>query len=103
MLAASDPMITLKQASRESGRNDAYLQQLLQRKTLRCPPEDERHQLAAFLDIDQSQLAGNNSIIGASPHQSRQFAVPFFNLSASVSGGAQIDLASEMAQDLNNQ
>jgi hypothetical protein len=62
-----------------------------------------RHQLATFLDIDQSRLAGNNSIIGASPHQSRQFTVPFFNLSASASGGAQIDFASEMAQDLNNQ
>ena len=62
-----------------------------------------RHQLAALLDIDQSRLAGNNSIIGASPHQSRQFAVPFFDLSASAGGGNQIDLASETAQDPDNQ
>jgi hypothetical protein len=77
-LAASNPPITLKQASRAIGRNDAYLQQFLHRGTPRRLPEDVRHRLAAFLDIDQSRLAGNNSIIGASPHQSRQFAVPFF-------------------------
>ena len=51
-LAASDPPITLKQASRAIGRNDAYLQQFLYRGTPRRLPEDVRHQLAAFLDID---------------------------------------------------
>jgi hypothetical protein len=60
-LAASDPPITLKQASRAIGRNNAYLQQFLHRGTPRRLPEDVRHRLAAFLDIDQS----------------RQFAVPF--------------------------
>ena len=102
-LAASNPPITLKQASRAIGSNDAYLQQFLHRGTPRRLPEDVRHRLAAFLDIDQSRLAGNNSIIGASPHQSRQFAVPFFDLSASAGGGTQIDLASETAQDPDNQ
>ena len=102
-LAASNPPITLKQASRAIGRNDAYLQQFLHRGTSRCLPEDLRHQLAAILDIDQSRLAGNNSIIGASPQQSCQFAVPFFDLLASTGGGTQIDLASEMAQDPDNQ
>ena len=66
-LAASDPPITLKQASRAIGRNDAYLQQFLYRGTPRRLPEDVRHQLAAFLDIDQSRLAGKNIITGASP------------------------------------
>ena len=86
-LAASDPPITLKQASRAIGRNNAYLQQFLHRGTPRHLPEDVRHRLAASLDIDQS----------------RQFAVPFFDLSASAGDGAQIDLASETAQDPDNQ
>ena len=86
-LAASDPPITLKQASRAIGRNNAYLQQFLHRGTPRRLPQDVRHRLAAFLDIDQS----------------RQFAVPFFDLLASAGDGAQIDLASETAQDPNNQ
>ena len=79
-LAASDPPITLKQASREIGRSDAYLQQFLHRGTPRCLLENVRHQLAAFLDIDRSRLVGNNSIIGNSPYQSRQFAEAFFDL-----------------------
>jgi hypothetical protein len=86
-LAASDPPITLKQASRAIGRNNAYLQQFLHRGTPRRLPEDVRHRLAAFLDMDQS----------------RQFAVLFFDLSASAGDGAQIDLASETAQDPDNQ
>jgi len=102
-LAASNPSITLKQASRAIGRNDVYLQQFLHRGTSHCLPEDLRHQLAAILDIDQSRLAGNNSIIGASPQQSGEFAVPFFDLLASAGGGSQIDLASEMAQNPDNQ
>ena len=76
-LVANDPPITLKQALRAIGCNDAYLQQFLHRGTPRRLPEGVRHRLAAFLDIDQSRLAGNNSIIGASPYQSHQFAVPF--------------------------
>jgi hypothetical protein len=103
VLAPSDPLITFKQETREIGRNDAYLQQFLHRGTPRCLPEDVRHQLAAFIDIDQPRLAGNNSTIGASPQQSCQFAAPFFGLLASAGGGAQIDLASELAQDPNNQ
>ena len=39
----------------------------------------------------------------ASPHQSRQFAVPFFDLLASAGRGAQIDLASKTAQDPDDQ
>ena len=42
-LDAASPPVTLKQASRAIGRNDAYLQQFLYRGTPRRLPEDARY------------------------------------------------------------
>ncbi|NBP48056.1 MAG: helix-turn-helix transcriptional regulator [Alphaproteobacteria bacterium] len=89
------------------------MQQFLYRGTPRRLPEDARYRLAAFLGIDQIQLAdalfaktpstGDTLITGASQNRPRQFAVPFLDLSASAGGGAEVDIASETTSDPNNQ
>jgi len=86
-LAAAVPPVTLKEASRAIGRNDAYLQQFIHRLSPRKLPEDVRHQLANYLGIDQQQLVGTptddtravSSIHGASPHAAHVCAVPFLH------------------------
>ena len=50
------PAVTLKQASRTTGMNDAYLQQFLERVTPRELPERVRYKLADFLGISQDKL-----------------------------------------------
>ena len=46
--------LSLKQASRALGRNDAYLHQFLYRRSPRRLPEELRHALAALLECDQA-------------------------------------------------
>lgn len=43
-------------ASRMLGRNDAWLQQFMQRGTPRKLPEDDRRLLAMALDLDECEL-----------------------------------------------
>ena len=87
------PPITLKQASRAIGRNDAYLQQFLQRGTPRHLPELVRHRLAAYLGLDQRQLIDGNAgmaIIGNSPLAQPHLDIPFLDLAASAGAGAHV-------------
>jgi hypothetical protein len=67
---------TAKLGTQTPAANKGHLLTPILTACARC--EAVQHLLTAFFNIDQSRLAGNNSIIGASPHQSRQFAVPFF-------------------------
>ena len=89
--------LSLKQASRAIGRNDAYLQQFLFRGSPRRLPEEARHALAAMLGIDQQILAD----LPQSPHMStgpssgrpaaspaNQILVPLFDVRAAAGGGA---------------
>ena len=106
---AAGPMID-KFALNHIARAD---QQFLYRGTPRRLPEDARYRLAAFLGIDQIQLAdalfaktpstGDTLITGASPNRHRQFALQFLDLSASAGGGAEADIASETTSDPDNQ
>jgi phage repressor protein C with HTH and peptisase S24 domain len=54
--------ITLKEASRALGRNDAYLQQYLYRGSPRRLPEDIRYALAELVGCDQRHFLGPNEI-----------------------------------------
>ena len=54
--------ITLKEASRTLGRNDAYLQQYLYRGSPRRLPEDMRYALAALVGCDQRRFLGPDEI-----------------------------------------
>ena len=54
--------ITLKEASRALGRNDAYLQQYLYRGSPRRLPEDMRYALAELVGCDQRRFLGPNEI-----------------------------------------
>lgn len=79
--------LTLKQASRALGRNDAYLQQFLYRGSPRRLPEAVRLRLAAitgtdgdmFLDRDLRTLHDELAPSG--------IAVPLFEVSAAAGGG----------------
>ena len=79
--------LTLKQASRALGRNDAYLQQFLYRGSPRRLPEAVRLRLAAitgtdgdiFLDRDLRNLHDELAPSG--------IAVPLFEVSAAAGGG----------------
>ena len=97
--------LSLKQASRAIGRNDAYLQQFLFRGSPRRLPEEARHALAAMLGIDQQILAylpqSPPMSSGPSPDPSfvpssrrsaaspaNQIPVPLFDVRAAAGGGA---------------
>ena len=54
--------ITLKEASRTLGRNDAYLQQYLYRGSPRRLPEDMRYALATLVGCDQRRFLGPDEI-----------------------------------------
>ena len=85
--ALDEAGLTLKQASRALGRNDAYLQQFLYRGTPRQLPEALRLRLATltavdadtFLDGDLRALRGGTASPG--------IAVPLFEVSAAAGGG----------------
>jgi len=80
--------LSLKEASRAIGRNDAYLQQFLYRESPRRLPEEARHRLATILDIDQQQLADRHLSAAMSDRPPAQISVPFFDVRAAAGGGA---------------
>ena len=93
-IAAASPRISLKQLSRAIGRNDAYMQQFLHRRTPRHLPENARHRLAACLGLDQRQLVDSALFIpvtGQSPASESSREVPFLDVAASAGGGSFID------------
>src|SRR6202158_3871896 len=57
---------TLKSASKRLGRNDAYLQQFVQRGVPGRLPEDVRHALAALLGVDEARLRMRGALERAS-------------------------------------
>ena len=99
-LTNATPPVTLKQASRAIGMNDAYLQQFLERGTPRQLPEELRYKLANFLGISQHKLAPRHwqtGIHGSSPAGSHLRAVPFIDVSASAGAGSVIDAVEDHA------
>ena len=99
-LTNATPSVTLKQASRAIGMNDAYLQQFLERGTPRQLPEELRYKLANFLGISQHKLAPRHwqtGIHGSSPAGSHLRAVPFIDVSASAGAGGVIDAVEDHA------
>ena len=78
--------ISLKEASRAIGRNDAYLQQFLFRGSPRRLPEEARHMLADMLGIDQQSLADLPAPAGAD-RPSGRIPVPLFDVQAAAGGG----------------
>ena len=93
-LASATPAVTLKQASRAIGMNDAYLQQFLERGTPRELPERVRYKLADFLGISQDKLNPDpwqRDIHGARPVDPQIRAVPFIDIQASAGAGSVID------------
>lgn len=91
--------LTLKQASRLVGRNDAYLQQYLYRGSPRHLPEGIRWQLAELTGADQQALgmpddaaarAARNAAQNAGRHGDEPDAVtiPLFDVRAAAGGGA---------------
>ena len=110
-LSMQTPPLTLKQASRAIGRNDAYLHQYLNRGSPRHLPEAIRYQLAAILGVDQATLAHRDSlpkgVLNAkSSHADANIApfglqtmssVPFLDIHASAGGGALVDASADTA------
>ena len=90
--------LTLKQASRLIGRNDAYLQQYLFRGSPRQLPEAARWQLAELTGTDQASLApadmAQASLAkagqGLPDPRSQPIAVPLFDVRAAAGGGMQL-------------
>lgn len=95
--------MSMKEASRALGRNDAYLQQYIYRGSPLRLSETCRYQLADLLQIDQTSLlppddparriagiAGGDGGDGAMMR-----AVPFYAVSASAGGGRVVDNADE--------
>ncbi len=86
--------ITMKQASRALGRNDAYLQQFIYRGSPRRLPESNRHQLATLLGIDHTALLANGDPARRGDGGSARnitTEVPFYHVNASAGGGAFVD------------
>ena len=99
--------LSLKQASRALGRNDAYLHQFLYRRSPRRLPEELRHALAALLECDQALFLEQ----GTSKHHSPSAILPgqldpraqiaFVDITASAGGGAMNEPgASDPTQNL---
>lgn len=111
-LANQTPPLTLKQASRAIGRNDAYLHQYLNRGSPRHLPEAIRYQLADMLSVDQATLAHHakprpNAMDSADTDPSSpndvafaiqtMSSVPFLDIHASAGGGALVDVTVDTA------
>ena len=93
-LPTATPAVTLKQASRAIGMNEAYLQQFLERGAPRELPERVRYKLADFLGISQDKLIPDHwqrEIHGARPVDPQIRAVPFIDIHASAAAGSVID------------
>ena len=110
-LMNQSPPMTLKQASRAIGRNDAYLHQYLNRGSPRYLPESIRYQLADILAVDQATLAHHDDMRlptyqsdharpsehhPSPPYQSMS-SVPFLDIHASAGGGTLVDAAADTA------
>ncbi|ADE40491.1 S24 family peptidase [Candidatus Puniceispirillum marinum] len=110
-LSMQTPPLTLKQASRAIGRNDAYLHQYLNRGSPRHLPEAIRYQLAAILGVDQATLAHHDSLPKGArnadiSHTATNSAplglqtmssVPFLDIHASAGGGTLVDASADTA------
>lgn len=80
---AADAGVSLAALSRMIGRNDAYLQQFVQRGTPRVLAEADRRQLAAFFGVPETRL-------GALP-ETGPMLVPRLAVAASAGPGATVD------------
>ena len=83
--------LTLKQASRLLGRNDAYLQQFLYRGSPRRLPEPARLQLAELTGVDQSQFLDSDLQAWRPTHQDMAVTVPLHAVHAAAGGGSFAD------------
>ena len=79
--------LTLKQASRALGRNDAYLQQFLYRGSPRRLPEAVRLRLAAITGTDGDMFLDRDTRTLHDELAPSGIAVPLFEVSAAAGGG----------------
>lgn len=81
-------------ASRAIGRNPAYIQQFIKRRSPRKLDEDDRRTLARFLGVDESLLRGDAATderkipVGAARHVPAVVAIRRLELGASAGAGA---------------
>ena len=80
---AADAGVSLAALSRMIGRNDAYLQQFVQRGSPRVLAEADRRQLAEFFGVAEARL-------GALP-ETGPMLVPRLAVAASAGPGATVD------------
>ena len=79
--------LTLKQASRALGRNDAYLQQYLYRGSPRQLPESLRLRLATLAGVETDTFLNDELRALRSDMPATAISVPMFNVSAAAGGG----------------
>ena len=79
--------LTLKQASRALGRNDAYLQQYLYRGSPRQLPESLRLRLATLAGVETDTFLNDELRALRSDMPATAIAVPMFDVSAAAGGG----------------
>ena len=79
--------LTLKQASRALGRNDAYLQQYLYRGSPRQLPESLRLRLAAIAGVGADAFLDDDLRALRDDTPAAAIAVPMFDVSATAGGG----------------
>ena len=80
--------LTLKQASRLLGRNDAYLQQYLYRGSPRRLPEALRLHLADLTGVDQSRFLDSDLQARQPAHHDTSVTVPLHAVYAAAGGGS---------------
>lgn len=80
--------LTLKQASRALGRNDAYLQQFLYRGSPRRLPEQLRLRLATITGADQSRFLDSDLRALQPARHDPLIAVPLHAVHAAAGGGS---------------
>ena len=86
--AVNNAGLTLKQASRALGRNDAYLQQYLYRGSPRRLPEQLRLRLADLTDTDQAHFLDADLQALQPAHHDQLIAVPLHPVHAAAGGGS---------------
>ena len=79
--------LTLKQASRALGRNDAYLQQYLYRGSPRQLPESLRLRLATLAGVETDTFLNDELRALRSDMPATAISVPMFDVSAAAGGG----------------
>ena len=89
--------LTLKEASRALGRNDAYLQQFLYRGSPRRLPEQVRLRLAALTGTDQSHFLDPDLQALQPARHERLICVPLHAVHA-VAGGGSFESEDDEAQ-----